>query len=137
MEREEALAALRQDQRSRDAVREGSRWTVRILLYWGIVTLVTEPAMVLAGFPWLFIPFAVFLAFVVWLAIYANRQRVTSRGFAKRYVPIVLVTMAVLHPAFLAITLWADLHNPLVVIPLGWVVAVPLFVGAYVESRQK
>lgn len=137
MEREEALAALRQDQRSRDAVREGSRWTVRILLCWGIVTLVTVPAVPLAGFPWLFAPLVVFVVFVTWLAVYANRQRVTARGFGRRYTIVVLVTMALLHPAYLGFMLWTDLRNPFIAIPLGWVVAVPLFVGAYVESRQK
>jgi hypothetical protein len=137
MEREEALAALQQDQRSRDAVRAGSRWTVRILLYWGIVTLVVEPATVLAGFPWLFVPLAVFAIFVIWLGIYANRQRVTTRGFGWRYVLIVVLTMAVLHPAYLGFMLVTDQRNPFVAILLGSVVAIPLFVGAYVESRQK
>ncbi|GAB3422827.1 hypothetical protein [Flindersiella endophytica] len=136
MEPEEAVQALQQDQRSRDAVRASSRWGFRILLAWGLLTLVTEPAMALAPFPWLFVPIGVLAVFVAWLAIYANRQKVTARGFGGRYTAVVTAT-SMLHIAYMYVVFGLGVHNPAAVIPAGWVVAVPLFVGAYVEGRQK
>ncbi|MGH3655681.1 MAG: hypothetical protein ACRDUA_03385, partial [Micromonosporaceae bacterium] len=101
MDRSEATKALQDTQRRTEAVRAGARWPVTVLTVWGVITFGTEAATAyLAPSLWAVAPLGVVLLFVAWLAVYATRQRATSRGFAKRYVAVV-VTWGVLHGAYL------------------------------------
>jgi hypothetical protein len=137
MDRDDALTALQDAERQSRAVRAGARWPVTLLSVWGATTIVVEPMFaLLADRPWtLVFPMGVMAVFVVWAGVYAAHQRVSARGFARRYVPTVLA-WAVLHIGYVMLFTVAELRDPAFVVVAGPAVAAPLFVGAYLESRR-
>lgn len=107
-----------------------------MLTVWGVATFITEFATAFLSGPLTLIPVGVIMMpFVIWAAIYANLQRVSSRGFTRRYL-IVVGSFAVLHLAYVLLLTMADLPNATFGLIGSLVVAAPLFLGAYVESRR-
>ncbi|GAB1820087.1 hypothetical protein [Herbidospora sp. RD11066] len=137
MDREEAAAALRAAQTHKEAVRAASRWPVLILVALGGAIFATEIAVTFIKGPWTFVPAAWTAVCGLWAGWYAHRQRVRPRGYIKRYL-FSLGGSMVLHVAYMFVILWADLHgDPLTALIGPAIVAAPLFVGAYVESRAE
>lgn len=137
MDRDEAIAALQETQRRSEAVGTGSRWPVTLLTVWGVITLISEFATAFLSGPWTLIPVGVVvMPFIIWAAVYANLQRVYSRGFARRHL-IIVGAWGALHMAYLQLPTMAGLRNVAIALIGSLVVAAPLFVGAYVESRRR
>jgi hypothetical protein len=138
VERDEAITALQEVARRSEDVRRGARWPVTLLTVWGATTLIAEFATAFLSGPWTLIPVGVVvLPFVIWAAVYANRQPVHSRGFTRRYL-IVVGAWGALHLAYLQLLTTADLSGNAAVALIGsLMVAAPLFVGAYVESTRQ
>ncbi|MFI0419699.1 hypothetical protein [Spongiactinospora sp. 9N601] len=137
MEPDDARTALLEVERRGREVLAGSRWPITLLTVWGVVTVVVEPAFALMSErPWsLAFPMAVMLGFVAWVSVFAVRQRVVARGFARRYLTTV-AAWAVLHTGYIVLITGAGVRDPAIVVAAGLVVALPLFAGACAEGRR-
>lgn len=135
MDRANALAALDDAERRQRTIARHARWPVVVLAVWAVLTLVVEIATAFLPGIWTLLAVALILPFVIWTAVHANRQRVTSRGFAVRYM-IVVGVWAVLHMAYMFVLVSVGKGNVLLAVAGSVVVATPLVVGAVVEGRR-
>jgi hypothetical protein len=138
MDRDDAAAALRDAERRTDAVRAGSRWPIRVLTIWGVVTLAVEPALAFsADRPWaMVLPLGVMIVFIAWVSGYVAKQRISASGFTRRYLAAVL-PWGVLHAGYTLLVTVAEWRSVPFVLVGSAVVAAPLFVGAYAEGRSR
>lgn len=119
------------------AVRRESRWYVRYLVAFGIATV---PAVTWAGFisgPRSAVAFTVvWVGFVVGISVlYAGRQRVARRGYARLHFTWLAGWLAAYCAVLFPGVAW--FHGELAWwLPGAVVVSLPCFVAAYLEARR-
>jgi uncharacterized membrane protein YjjP (DUF1212 family) len=96
MENTEAADALREADRLSARARSAGRWYVRYLTFFAIASFVLALCFGLVGPKWgAWVITPLWLAFVIVISVYANRQRAVPRGMARIH-NVMIVAWAVL-----------------------------------------
>ncbi|UQA93861.1 hypothetical protein [Streptomyces halobius] len=132
----DAAAALARAQRLGSTVRNGSKWYVRYQVIFGCAAAVAVLAIGLVRHPYGLAAGMGFLGLAITgLSVYAARQPVARRGFARWHVGMI-IAWALLYPAVLipgavwfeGVAAWW--------VPGAMVVALPGVIGGYLEARR-
>lgn len=132
----DAAAALARAQELGSTVRNGSKWYVRYQVIYGCAAAVTVLAIGLLSHPYgVAIGIGFWLLSLTGLSVYAARQPVARRGFARWHSGLIiswgLLYFAVLFPGltwFAGVAAWW--------VPGAVVVALPGVIGGYLEARR-
>lgn len=135
-ERADAAAALARAASLRAEVHRMSRWYAHYLLVYGIAAFVTTLLVgMLPGAAGVGVAMGLWAAVIGGLSVYAARQRVSRRGFARRHGGIIGV-WAALYGVVLAVGATEYPGDLAWWLPGAALVALPALAGAYPEARR-
>ncbi|MHB8295033.1 MAG: hypothetical protein ACYDH5_10510 [Acidimicrobiales bacterium] len=131
----EAVVALAHVGALGDTARGGARWTVRLLVAYGLAVLIYVPWVGVLPVAGILVATGLWFAFCAATVVFAYRQRVSPRGFGLLWA-VVFSSFGLLWSVASAVGIGSFRGDLVYWLPAALVISMPFFVGAGVATKR-